>query len=65
MRGHSFLLVANLSHCVAVGGGALLGHVKPPGLDISGGIDRLGTCVRDFYMERIAFIRICLPYVGF
>jgi hypothetical protein len=64
MRGHSFLLGANLSHCVAVGGGALLGDVKPPSLDISGGIDRIGTCVSDFYTERIAFIRICLPCVG-
>jgi hypothetical protein len=35
-----------LSHHVAVGGGALLRFVKPPGLDICGGIDWLGTCVR-------------------
>jgi hypothetical protein len=48
----------------AVGGGALLGDVKPPGLDICGGVDCLGTCVIEFYMECIAFTRICFPYVG-
>jgi hypothetical protein len=49
---------------VAVGGGALLGDAKPQGLDICGGIDRLGTRVINVYMECIAFTKICLPYVG-
>jgi hypothetical protein len=44
-RGHSFLSAVVLSHHVVVGGGALLGVAKPPGLDICGGIDHLGTCV--------------------
>jgi hypothetical protein len=47
-----------------VGGGALLGDAKAPGLDICGGADCLGTCVIEFYMECIAFTRICLTYVG-
>jgi hypothetical protein len=33
-RGQGFLLGAVSSHRVAVGGGALLGDLKPPGLDI-------------------------------
>jgi hypothetical protein len=45
-RGWAFLPGVILSHHVAVGGGALLRFVKPPGLDICGGIDWLGTCVR-------------------
>jgi hypothetical protein len=45
-------------------GGALLGAAKPPDLDICGGIDRLGTCVIEFYTESIGFTRICLPYAG-
>jgi hypothetical protein len=32
--------------------------------DICDGIDRLGTCVIVFCMERIAFTKICLPYIG-
>jgi hypothetical protein len=64
MRGRGFLPGVVLSHCVAVGGGALLGDAKPLGLDICGAIACLVTCVIEFYMERIAFTRICLPYVG-
>jgi hypothetical protein len=33
MRGHGFLPGTVLSRHVAVGGGALLGDAKPPGLD--------------------------------
>jgi hypothetical protein len=47
-----------------VGGEALLGDAKPLGLNICNGVDRLGTCVIEFYMERITFTTICLPYVG-
>jgi hypothetical protein len=64
MRGHGFLPGAILSHRVVVGGGTLLGDAKPLGLDISGGTDRLGTCIIEFYTEHIAFTRIYLPYVG-
>jgi hypothetical protein len=64
MMGHVFLPSIILSRRVAVGGGALLGDAKPPSLDICEGVDRLGTCVIEFYTERIAFTRICLPYVG-
>jgi hypothetical protein len=53
-----------LSHRAAVGGGALMGDAKPPILDIYGGADCLGTCAIEFYMEHIAFTKICLPYVG-
>jgi hypothetical protein len=53
-----------LSRRIVVGGGTLQGDVKPLGLDIRGGIDRLGTCIIEFYTEHIAFTRICLPYVG-
>jgi hypothetical protein len=34
-----------------VGGGASLGDVKPPGLDISWSIDRVGTGATESYME--------------
>jgi hypothetical protein len=47
-----------------VGVGALLGDVKPPGLDICGGVDCLGTSVIEFCTEHIAFMRICFLYVG-
>jgi hypothetical protein len=63
-RGQGFLPGAILPHCVAVGSGALLGDAKPRGLDICGGVEHLGTCVIEFYTERITFTRICLPYVG-
>jgi hypothetical protein len=64
MRGHGFLSGTVLSHRAAVGGGALLGDVKPSSFDVGGGVDYLGTCVIEFYMKRIIFTRICLPYVG-
>jgi hypothetical protein len=63
-RGHGFLPGAALSRHVAVGGGALLGDTQPLGLDICGGVDYLGTYVIEFYIERIAFTRVCLPYAG-
>jgi hypothetical protein len=53
-----------LSRRAAAGGEALLGDAKPLGLNICEGVDRLGTYVIEFYMEHIAFTRICLPYVG-
>jgi hypothetical protein len=62
--GQGFLPGAILSCHVVVGGGALPGDAKSPGLDICGGIDLLSTCVIEFYTECIAFTRICLPYVG-
>jgi hypothetical protein len=34
-----------------VGGGVFLEDVKPPGLDIWWGVDCVGTCVTEFYME--------------
>jgi hypothetical protein len=49
-------------HVTVVGGGALSGDVKPSGLDIWWRVDRVGTCVTEFYMEYIVFTRICLPY---
>jgi aldehyde:ferredoxin oxidoreductase len=61
MMGHGFLLGAVLSHQAAAGGGALLGVMKSPGLNIYESVDRLGTCVIEFYMEHIAFTRICIP----
>jgi hypothetical protein len=64
MRGQGLLSGTVLSSHVAMSGGALLGDVKLSGLDICGGIDRLGTCVIEFYTKSIAFTRICLPYVG-
>jgi hypothetical protein len=41
-----------------------MGDAKPLILDIYGGADCLGTCAIEFYTERIAFTKICLPYVG-
>jgi hypothetical protein len=64
MRGHGFLPSVVLSHWAVAGGGALLGDVNPLGLNICEGVDHLGTCIIEFYTERIAFTRICLPYVG-
>jgi hypothetical protein len=63
-RGQGFLPGVILSRRVTVHGGALLGDAKAPDLDICGCIDHLDTCVIEFYMEHIAFTRICLPYVG-
>jgi hypothetical protein len=37
---------------------------SPLSLDICGGIDPLGTYVIEFYTEHIAFVMICLPYIG-
>jgi hypothetical protein len=38
----------------------LFGGVKPPGLDISCGVDHPGTCEIEFYMEKLTFTRACL-----
>jgi hypothetical protein len=66
-------LVANSSHVgVDVDGPAYPLHLPTAcirqtwgqGLDICGCIDRLDTCGKKFYTERIAFTRICLPYDG-
>jgi hypothetical protein len=38
-----------------VGGGIFPRDVKPPGLDILCGLDRLGTCKTELYMEKLAF----------
>jgi hypothetical protein len=46
-----------------MGGRAFSEDVKPTGLDIWWRVDRLDTCVIEFYMEYIIFTRICLPYV--
>jgi hypothetical protein len=43
------------------GHGILLGDTKPPGLDICGAADRLGTCVIEFHKGRVAFTGICSP----
>jgi hypothetical protein len=53
-----------LSRHAAMDGGALLGDTPPPVLDIYGGVDCLGICIIDFYIEHIALTRVCLPYVG-
>jgi hypothetical protein len=63
MRGQGLLSGVALSHRAIVDGGAFLGDVKPPGLDIHWRVDRLGTCVIEFYMEYIIFTKTCLPYV--
>jgi hypothetical protein len=60
MRGCGLLPRAVLSHRAKVGGHALLGDAKPSGLDVCLGADHLGTCVIEFYIERVAFTRICL-----
>jgi hypothetical protein len=62
--GQGFLPGVILSRRAIVGGGALLGDTKPPGLDICGGANQLGTCVIKFYIEHVAFTRICSPKVG-
>jgi hypothetical protein len=38
-----------------VGGGVFLGYMKPPGLDILRGVNHLGTCKTEYYMENSAF----------
>jgi hypothetical protein len=43
MGGHHFLIGVAPSHHAAVGGGAFLGHAKPPGPNILRGVDRTGT----------------------
>jgi hypothetical protein len=45
-------------------GGALLGDTQPPGLNICGGVGWLDTYVIEFFIECVAFARICLAYVG-
>jgi hypothetical protein len=40
-----------------------LGMWSPAGLNIWWRVDRLGTCVTEFYTEYIVFTRICLSYV--
>jgi hypothetical protein len=48
----------------AVGGGVIPMEVKPPGLDILWRrVDRLDTCVTEFYMEYIVCTRAYLSYV--
>jgi hypothetical protein len=64
MRGLGFLPGAVLSYRAVAGSGSLLGDVKPSGLDIREGVDRLCTCIIEFYTEHIAFTRIYLPYIG-
>jgi hypothetical protein len=64
MRGRGFLLGVVLSRRAIAGGGTLLEDVKPSGLDICEGVDRLGTCIIEFCAEQIAFTRICSPYAG-
>jgi hypothetical protein len=41
----------------------LFGGAKPPGLDISCGVDRPGTCEAESYMEKLVFTRACLSDV--
>jgi hypothetical protein len=60
-RGQGFLPGAVLSRRATVDNGALLGHASQPDLDVCGGADRLGTYVIEFYIERVAFTRICAP----
>jgi hypothetical protein len=50
-RGLNFLSGAVLSRHVAIGGGAFSGDAKLLSLDIWWSVDRLGTCVTEFYME--------------
>jgi hypothetical protein len=41
---------------------ALSCPITAVGFNIWWRVDRLGTCVTEFYMEYIVFTRICLPY---
>jgi hypothetical protein len=43
--------------------GAFLRDVKTLGLDIRWSVDRLGTCVTEFYMEHIVFTKTYLSYI--
>jgi hypothetical protein len=62
-RGQSFLSGVALSHHAAAGGGPFPRGAKPPGLDICCIVDRLGICVTESYMEKLAFTRACLSYI--
>jgi hypothetical protein len=64
MRGQGHLPAIFLSRCCS-GRWRRSGDVKPPpsSLDIWWRVDRLGTCVTEFYMKYIVLTRICLPYV--
>jgi hypothetical protein len=63
MRTHG-LMLGNVLSCRCSGRWCLIGGCKALGLDICGGADWLGTCVIEFYTNRIDFTRICFPYVG-
>jgi hypothetical protein len=63
-RGQSFLLGDVLSRRAVAGGGTLQRDMQPLVLDACGGVDCLGTCIINFYIERMDFTRVCLPYVG-
>jgi hypothetical protein len=45
---------------------ALYGGIRSPHpvLDACGGVNCLGTCIIDFYIERMDFSMVCLPHVG-
>jgi hypothetical protein len=38
--------------------------MQPPVLDVCGGIDCLGSCIIDLYIEHMDFTMVCFPYVG-
>jgi hypothetical protein len=60
-RGGQSLLTGIALSCHAAEGRAIIsGDAKPPGLDILCGVDRLGTCKTEFYMEKPAFTRVGL-----
>jgi hypothetical protein len=61
--GQIFLSGATPSCNVAVGGGVFPGDAKPLGLDILLGVDCLGTCKTEFYMEKPTLTRACLSDV--
>jgi hypothetical protein len=61
-RGQSFLPGTVLPRRALVGGGALRGDTQPPVLDACGGVDCLGICIIDFYIEHMDFTKVCLPY---
>jgi hypothetical protein len=58
--GQSFLTGTAPSCHARVGGGAFLGDLKLPGLDIYRGVDCLDTCETESHMENFAFTRACL-----
>jgi hypothetical protein len=47
-----------------VGGGILQGDTQPPVLGACRGVDSLGTCIIDSFIEHVDFTRGCLPYAG-